>query len=248
LAFKPSVIGATGTANASLRSATATGDKLDIVARNATAAVRTYIAKREGGSDTFGNSDARKLTNGISNVPEVYTLKPLNSSMIPTAANIIGSDELLIPVGIATAQSGATSLTFTGMDTYNVKISLIDKEANKEIDLTGLTTYEYKFNYVPKTQSGQPVANEDRFIITLRSTGDVGRDVARYVSTIVYATPQTIHIVSPDPISQTSVYTLRGALVYTATETNTIRDVVPGIYIVKVVTSKGVKTAKVIVK
>jgi hypothetical protein len=231
-----------------LRSATATGDKLDIVARNATAAVRTFIAKREGGSDTFGNSDARKLTNGISNVPEVYTLKPLNSSMIPIAANIINSDNLLIPVGIATAQSGATSLTFTGMDSYNAEIRLIDKEADKEIDLTGLTTYEYPFNYVPKMQSGQAVANEARFFIQLKSTGSVtGLDEISGALNI-YSTPQTIHILSPEPVNQVSVYNLQGALVYTVKEANVIRNVVPGVYIVKAATANGAKTTKIIVQ
>jgi M6 family metalloprotease-like protein len=248
LNFAPATVGATETANASLRSATATSDKLDIVARNATAAVRTFIAKRDGGNDTFGNLDARKLMNGIGNVPEVYTLKPLNSSMIQTSANIIGSDDLVIPVGIATAQSGETSLTFTGMDTYNAEITLIDTEDKVEQNLTGLETFEYKFNYVPKTQSGQAAANEERFFIKLRSTGSVtGLDEISGAINI-YATLQTIHILSSEPVSQASVYTLQGTLVCTATEVNTIKNVVPGIYVVKVITAKGEKTTKVIVQ
>jgi hypothetical protein len=63
----------------------------------------------------------------------------------------------------------------------------------------------------------------------------------------IYATSQEIHIVSPDPVSQVSVYSTQGILVRKTTETN-IKDIATGIYIVKAITAKDVKTAKIIVK
>jgi hypothetical protein len=248
----PAAIGVTGTGS-QLRAAaaTVTGDKLDIVARNTTAAVRTFIAKREEGGDTFGSRDARKLIDAIGNIPEVYTLKPLGTKMIATAANIINSDDLVIPAGIATARSGEIILAFTGMDTYNAQITLIDTEANAERDLTGLSAYEYTFNYTPNLQNGQVIANEDRFFIRFSPANvtGLGGDVARHVSTTtVYASRQTIHIVSPDPVREISVYTPQGILVYNAADVNTIKNVTPGIYIVKAVTAKGVKTTKLMVQ
>ncbi|GHV71731.1 hypothetical protein FACS189420_7750 [Bacteroidia bacterium] len=140
-------------------------------------------------------------------------------------------------------------LTFTGMDTYQAKISLLDVVENKRIDLTGLSAYEYTFNYTPVQQNGQVIANEDRFFIELKSAGSTtGWEDEPFSEIAIYASPQTIHIVSPEPVSQVSVYTLQGALVRTAKEVNAIRNINPGVYIVKAVTAKGVKTAKVIVK
>jgi hypothetical protein len=87
--------------NSGLRSSSSSDSKLDIVARNPVAAVRTFIANREGGQDEFGNRDARKIMSGIGNIPEVYTLKPYKGGSIATAINIINNDEQLIPLGFS---------------------------------------------------------------------------------------------------------------------------------------------------
>jgi M6 family metalloprotease-like protein len=240
------------TNKAILKSATSDVDKLNIVAQNEVAAVQTFIANREGGEDTFGNRDARKLLNGITNIPEIYTLKPKDQNQVAVGANIINNDNLLIPVGLATSYSGKITLTFTGMDTYQAKISLLDVEAKVEKDLTDLASFEYSFDY-----AGQSTPCEDRFFIRLAPANvtGLGNDAARHVSTTtVSGKDGIIQVVSgaSDLIKQISVFNVQGALLQNYT-TNSAYYTIPqkwisGVYIVKVVSEKGTQNVKLIIK
>jgi hypothetical protein len=233
-----------------LRSAASDADKLNIVAQNEVAAVQTFIAKREGGQDTFGNKDARKLLNGISNVPEIYTLKSDGNNRVAVGANIINNDNLLIPIGLTTSYSGKITLVFTGMDSYPAKIRLVDTEAKFEKDMTNLETFEYTFNYIPVISNGQAVANENRFFIRFQDLDSF--EISAPIN--VYSEDGIIHAVSDisNLIRQVSIYNPQGILL----QTNTINSAyyathqkwIPGVYIVKVVSEKGTKNVKLIVK
>jgi hypothetical protein len=77
----------------------------------------------------------------ISDVPDVYTLK----NGIALGANIIDTDDWLIPVGLATTYEGNMSLIISGMGNYETQIALIDALADDPIDLTGLSSKESPF-------------------------------------------------------------------------------------------------------
>ena len=240
--------------NAQLRSSVSSENKLDIVARNPVAGVRTFIAKRASGQTEFGNSDARKIINGIGNVPEIYTLKPGKSGSIATAINLINDDDVLIPVGLATAYEGNITLSFSGMDTYNANLSLIDAEANNEIDLTGLAFYDYAINYTPKKINGAAAVCEDRFFIRISSTfTGLKESVAEKVK--VYASNGLIRVVAgaSNPIKEVAVYDLQGTLIYKATAVNTVAHTIDlnrpgGVYIVKVISEKNIDIVTLIIK
>jgi hypothetical protein len=238
------------TNKATLRSSVGNENKLDIVAGNEVAAVRTVIANREGGQNEFADRDARKLVNGISDVPEIYTLKPNGGNRVAVGANIIHNDNLLIPVGLATIYSGKITLTFTGMDTYQAKISLLDVEAKVEKDLTGLASYEYSFDY-----AGQPVPNEDRFFIRFSPTNLTNSsEPASAPEVAVYDKDRIIHVVSgaSNLIRQVSVYNSQGALLQNNTVNSayftTKQELVSGVYIVKVVSEKGIQNVKLVIQ
>jgi hypothetical protein len=130
---------------------------LSITAGNASASVRTFIAQRESGNSS------RKLFSTISEVPDIYTLNGTTAYGV----QIINTDNITIPLGIASAATGVISLTFTGMDSYNAKITLIDNAS--EIDLTDLSSYTYDLTL---SNAGAPV--ENRLAINLapkQSTG-----------------------------------------------------------------------------
>ena len=238
--------------DAVLRSSANNTDRLDIVARNPVAGVRTFIAKRENGQTTFGNSDARKMINSISDIPEVYTLKTYKNDMIGVAINIINSDDLLIPIGLATSYAGNITLTFSGMDNYNANLSLFDAESGRTIDLTGLASYEYTFNYTPKTVKNESTACENRFFIRIsKSTTGLQETLAGKVN--VFESNGLIQVISnaSSPIKEVEVYDLQGALIYKEIAINAISHTIgkylpSGMYVVKVISEKGVDNVKVV--
>jgi hypothetical protein len=241
-----------------LRASTITTDKLNIVASNPHAAVLTYIANRENGSVTFGNSDSRKLVTGLSNVPEIYTLKESKNGRVAVGSNVINSDNALIPVGLSTAYTGDIKLTFTGMDSYNARIKFIDIVADKEIDITGKDTFEYPIHYVPaKDGNNTPVATENRFFIQFAPATPTGLTAVKE-QVIVSNENQTIRVVSTssNPIRQLFVYDMRGVLLYANNQVHashfdwTLRKSksVAEVILVKVVTERGIENVKLINK
>ena len=236
-----------------LRSSSATAiNRLDIIARNPAAGVRTLVAKAEGGQDEFGNLDARKIINEINNTPEIYTLKPYRGGSVAVSINVINNDDLLIPLGLATSYTGDITLTFSGMDNYYAGLSLIDVETNQTINLTGLASYEYTFNYTPKTINGEAAVCEDRFFIRIsKSVTGLQETIAGKVN--VFESNGLIRIVSgaSNPIKEVSVYDLQGVLIYKKAAFNAVSHIVDrnfpaGAYIVKVVSEKNTDNVKVI--
>ncbi|MDR3339675.1 MAG: T9SS type A sorting domain-containing protein, partial [Candidatus Symbiothrix sp.] len=253
LAFDLAAIGVNGV-SPGLRSAAPQGDKLAIVASTAQAGVRTVIASRQEGGDSFGPTDSRKLFDEINSIPDVYTLKPVaNNEQVATAVNVLGENtgETLVPLAIATTHKGELTFTFSGMDTYNARIFLLDTETNTETELTGKAQYEYKFNYVPEQSGGKTVANESRFFIRLHKVA-TGVDAIASEAVRIYASrPGTLQVVSTHPLHQVMVYNLQGSKVYDAqvqTNTHKVEGLVGGVYLVKVVSGNTVKMEKVIVR
>jgi hypothetical protein len=254
LAFDLEKIGATD-GSARLRSDAPQGDKLNIVASTAQAGIRTVIVSRQEGGDIFGPANSRKLFDEINNNPEVYTLKPrANNEQVATAVNVLGeiTGEKLVPLAISTTYKGELTFTFTGMDTYNARISLLDTETNTETDLTDKAQYEYTFDYVPEQSGGKTVANESRFFIRLNKSFTEIEETASEAVRIYASHPGTLQVVSTHPLRQVTVYNLQGSLVYntSAIQTNTqkVENLAAGVYIVKAASGNTVKTEKVIVR
>jgi hypothetical protein len=237
-----------------LRSSSILEDKLDITASNDQGSVLTFIAKREYGSLIFNDYDTRKLVTGVNVLPELYSLKESSSGLVAAGSSVINTDNALIPIGLSTSWEGNMTLTFKGMDRYNAQIKFIDLVAETEIDLTGENTFEYPFKYTPaKDADNKPVANENRFFIQFAPTTPTGlADIAE--ATYVYNDKQAIYVVSSDQIQQVFIYDLRGNLVYDNRQVGLSHLSIPknfnrsNIYLVKVVTEKGVKNVKLMNK
>jgi hypothetical protein len=242
------------TSTSQLRASENIADKLEITASYGNKTAHTLVANREGGSSTFGNKDSRKLMLSVSSVPEVYTIKESENGKAGVSVNIINTDNILIPLALATSHEGETSFIFKGMDAYNAQITLIDRaEDNKRIPLAG-NSFEYKFNYVPKKINDRIVACEDRFILELTPSNATGLNDPTE-QTLVYSKDKTIHLVnsSAGSIKQFFVYNTQGRLIYAnenvvASSYEIDAGNLSGICIVKIVTGKGVKNVKVLVK
>ena len=243
------------TSGSKLRVSENSVDKLNIIASNGNQSILTFIANRAGGSDEFGNKDSRKLLLGISDAPEVYTIKDSPEGKIGVGVNVLNTHEISIPIGLATKYSGNMTLTFNGMDNYNANIVFIDKEAGTSEEITRKTTYEYTFDYTPPQKENIVVANEDRFVVQFTPTVFAGLDKGNDVQIWAYSKDNIIFIVSNllNPIKQVMVYNAQGALIYADKNVNapdciiyapTISDVC----IIKLITENGIKNIKLLKK
>ncbi|GHT60870.1 hypothetical protein AGMMS50239_10660 [Bacteroidia bacterium] len=225
--------------------------KLEITASAGEYSVLTYIAKREYGSAQLSDADSRKIVPGMSDVPEIYTLKESGNDKTAVGSNVIKTDDILVPLGLATAYAGNIRFQFKGMDNYGTRIAFIDLIAGKEIDLTGMADYEYRFDYAPKVTKGVVEAEENRFVIRMNkiSTGIEKANEPVHV----YGSNNTIFVLSSpaDPIRQIDVYNTQGQLLYSGKNVNSslssvnINNSVSSIYIVRLITGHGVKSIKV---
>jgi hypothetical protein len=245
--------GATGTGF--LKSAAASNDKLTIMAGNGESSVLTFIANREDGQNALSSRDARKLFSEVSELPDIYTLKPADEGLIAVGANIIHSDDIEIPVGIFTSFEGNLTLTFEGMDRYDAQITFIDKQENRTITLTGLSHYEYEFNYLPiVNMDSVAIPTNDRFVIRFTpATLTEIRPIAEQTVN-VYSQNGAIHASGAvsNPIRQIVVYNTQGAVVYADNQVNssvcTTDRQAAGVYVVRLVTEKNVQNVKLIIE
>jgi hypothetical protein len=244
LNFNPTAIQATN-AGAILKTPENTVNKLDIIASNENASVLTFIADRENGQSS------RKLMAGMNDVPDIYTL----NGSAALGAHIIHTDDVLIPIGLATTYSGNISLTFNGMDNYDAEILFKDIEKGKEINISGLNAYEYSFEYIPKKVNDKVTAEENRFFVQIRPV-QTGWDNSLFQDIAVYSQNKTIRVVSgsSDRIRQVLVYNAQGVLVYADENVNASsytvnrHTTIPEVCIVKLITGQGIKTVRVFVK
>ncbi|MDL2241383.1 hypothetical protein LJB91_00550 [Bacteroidales bacterium OttesenSCG-928-L03] len=249
LEFNNATIGATNAEGVQLRSASTESNKLTITAKNSEAAYAIYVAQRDNGSAVFGEADSRMVLSAACATPQVYTLKETaNGSQIGVGANIIRSNEALIPVALLTTSKGRMQLTFDGMADYAANIYFIDAVANEEIDMTGLTSYEYSFDY-----AGSETATGNRFFIRLAPQGTTGFDAPDSDLAYAFAEGGQIKVIAAE-LNAVYVYNQLGQLVTEAINLDGVSTYASGqlalgeAYLVRTVTEAGVKTHKVIVK
>jgi hypothetical protein len=217
--------------------------KLTVSASNGTASTRAVILNKENGGTTFNsNVDLPKLMSGASDVPEIYTLKQTAAGKsVALGINVVNTDNIVIPLGISTSTDNI-KLTFSGMDTYNAVVTLYDR--SQVIDLTGQETAEYTLN------NYQPSGDNSLYIsLSPRSTTEAAAADASAVT--VYSSNGAIYALSTaaNPIVSLSVYNLQGALVSSSVVNAPVYTgnvASAGIYVVKVVTTQGVQSVKLI--
>lgn len=253
---------ATGT----LKSTTASANKIEIVASNETASVLTFIANREYGDNMLCSKDGRKLLSGLSNVPEVYTLKQTsNDGKAAVGANIINlNNSISIPVGLATAYAGEMTLTFSGMAdyaAYNIQLSDLKADGGSAvIDLTGKTDFTYPFTYTPPTDKNDDteiIPDNERFVLLFSPKSITGIGSTNDLEQVlVYFRDNTLYAVSAanDLIRQLHIYDMQGQLLYAADNIEapvyTAAGIyaTSGVYMARLTTEKGVKSVKLFVR
>lgn len=104
-----------------------TDNFLTITASNANGASSTWLRRSEDASDDFCDEDFSKIVNQPNTTPVIYTLAPTNKGDLRALLlNSICSNDLIIPIGIASTYSGETTLNISGMDKFDSKVYFID--------------------------------------------------------------------------------------------------------------------------
>jgi hypothetical protein len=252
--FNLATVTAEAIGKGALRTSEAVSDKLEISAATEEAdapVVIAFIANREDGQATLGSRDARKIPQEVNELPDIYTLKESGNGTVAVGANIINSDNCLIPIGLATSYQGNIQLTIKGMDSYNADVHFIDRSANvSEVDITGRNEYTCTINHT----GDQPV--EDRFFIQLSPKTITGWKDASVASLNIHARNNEVLVVSAasDPVRKILLYDLQGKLLDTRNPDASIytlrndRRLTAGVYALKVITNKEVKSVKIILK
>ncbi|GHU70501.1 hypothetical protein FACS189413_10940 [Bacteroidia bacterium] len=244
--------------SASLRSDEEVFNKLSITAHNQYGTVLASVLRIEEGQSEISDWDVTKILAGMHNLPEVYTLKSNGEGASRgIAANFIGKEAVLIPIGLATGYTGKITLGLEGMDAFDGHILFIDTERDFETEVTGQSKFEYEFDYTPAWANSivpEMEASENRFFLRV-SAGTTGIDEWEDSNAGVqaYLTASSVRFNAYDAIQSINIYDVQGRLVYQNAGLNKLsydvnKQLIPTIAIAQVTTEKGSYTIKLINK
>ena len=217
--------------------------------------VTNIVRDTEGSGSVITNKDSRKIISGIRQLPEVYTLKSNHLDKTGVGSNIIASNDITIPLALASVSKGTTVFHLSGMDQYEADITFIDNYEDYEKHISGMESFTYDFDFTPQLINDEVSPVEDRFYIRFSPKTFIEND-DDLANINAYVNHSGIHILSTsnNPIINLAVYDSQGRICYVKegiqTSYHTIRDKnqFPQIIIIKITTEKGVKNIKLITK
>jgi hypothetical protein len=183
--------------------------------------------------------DAYKL-DGLNEAPQLYSLLPGEKA----AVNTLPSSEILpnVPLGLKVGAATTYTLTITGMESFDpaTPIRLDDLKRGTSQDVRINPVYSF---------TAAPGDAENRF--RLRFASAIGIDETATGNFSIFAAQGQVHIIPASPAEgNVYVYSVSGKLVAGST-LNTGETLIgintPGVYLVKVVTSKTVTSGKVVI-
>jgi len=251
LTFNPETMSTTSTTSLLRASQNTTANNLTITASNVNGNTTTWLRQSPEANDNFCNEDFSKIIESANSSPSVYTLTTTREGKTRALLlNSIQSNKTVVPIGITSTYSGSYTLTFSGMDSYDAKIFLIDTQKGTEMDITEQTEFSYTFTHNGSTKSSL----EDRFILRFEQFSPTGIDEFQSENNIVvYVQGSDLFILSNESdLTKIQVYDLHGKLLIQEVPTNSslcrLEDVLPnsGVYLIKIHTKQGVVSKKII--
>lgn len=222
-----------------------------IKASNANGSSTATLRQSETANNVFCNEDFSKIIDSPNNQPIIYTLTETdNANPRALLVNSIQSNQATIPIGITSTYSGKITLEISGMDNYNASIFFIDIAANTEVEITGMTDYSYSY-----THKGNIPSLENRFYLRLApATTGISDTKEPNIQTSAYIQDSDLVVLSSNNnlIYEISVYDTQGRLIASQSEPGVLISKLNhvinhvGICIVKIQTSEGVRSIKVI--
>ncbi|MDL2224277.1 leucine-rich repeat domain-containing protein [Bacteroidales bacterium OttesenSCG-928-M06] len=222
-------------------------NRLTITASNANGSVSTWLRQADDANDTFCNGDFSKIIDAVNTTPQVYTLTSTKEGKLRALfMNSIQSNQIIVPIGVASTYSGEIDFAISGMDSYNAKVYFVDTEGTEQ-EISDQDEFTYSF-----THDGTTV--ENRFYLRLAPKDLTAIDKVEKNPILVSAQDSDLLILSSESnlITSVQVYDLQGRLLSGENISGSSRYrmnnalVNSGIYIVKVYTEKETISVKVI--
>lgn len=224
---------------------------LTITASNPNGTSSTWLRRSAEASDDFCNEDFSKIINQPNTAPVVYTLVPTSKGESRALLlNSVNSDDLIVPIGMASTYSGEISLDIRGMDNYDARVYLIDAIEKTSTEISKQSVFTLSFDYKGETKSSL----ENRFSLRFSPKSDTGIDSPKETKITAYTIENDLIVVSDDsdPILSLTIYDLQGRNIRQEQADKTAFCKIenafpaPGVYILKVRTSQGVRDLKII--
>jgi hypothetical protein len=212
---------------------------------NGTNSDEAVVYFNENAADGFDKYDSQKMSNGVTSVPEIYTISDNQQLVINGLGKITENMEL--PLGFTTGVSGDFKLKVTEITNFGVttKVYLIDKMTNVETEL--VPEMEYAFS------SAVVSNNESRFSLQFRAPG-VATEARTSLNDNIFVSVNAqnkLVIFAPEKATYSVFNTLgqkvsEGLTLSNRTIVNNINET--GMYVVKVSENGQNHTSRVIVK
>ena len=213
---------------------------LGLYVSNGSTGDETILMFAPGASNDQDVYDSQKISNNNASIPEIYTLAGKVQLAINGMRNF---SETEIPLGFTTGTAGNFTIKTSELRNFdsNTRIWLLDKQENKQTELTPET--EYTFSSTATT------GNESRFSLLFRAPGaTTGNGNAESNQVSVFVNAQNGIVINAVEGSRYSVYNTAGqqmAAGKTVSAFETINQQLNnGVYVVRV----GSVSKRVIVK
>jgi len=252
LDFDAATMAVTSTTSVLLAPAAPASNRLVITATNEKGSDTAFLRQSDDAKDSFCNDDFSKLIDNVSDRPEVYTLVGVdNGKSRALLMNTIQSNNVVIPVGIASNQKGRMSISVKGMDSYLADIFFVDAVSHTETEITGRDSFTYSFEYAPE---GENSTLEDRFSLRVQPAPTAIDRPAADNNIQAYFSNSDLIITAAgnDAILSVAIYDPRGVCLVQAPGNGSAQQRLSnaltnrGVYIVKVRTQQGARDIKII--
>ena len=221
----------------------AANSKITIESSNVNGNSSTSVYNNTNGGTIVGNYDMSFLNMGENQNVQLYTSKiDINGTMRKLALNTINSDNTTIPVGVFTTYNGDLTLTFTGMDSYDCTVTLLDNDVST--DITGLPSYSYE-----TTVAG---SNANRFALLLYPKIPTVSQSLDNINIRAFVLNNKINVVSTEDLQNIKIFSISGAQIASINASGKsfiVNSKLPsGIYLVKISTANKTTTQKIVLK
>ncbi len=213
---------------------------LGLYVTNGSTGDETILMFAPGASNDQDVYDSQKISNNNASIPEIYTLAGKVQLAINGMRNF---SETEIPLGFTTGTAGNFTIKTSELRNFdsNTRIWLLDKQENKQTELTPETEYTFS--------SAATTGNESRFSLLFRAPGATTGNVnAESNQVSVFVNAQNEIVINAVEGSRYSVYNTAGqqmAAGKTGSSFETINQQLNnGVYVVRV----GSVSKRVIVK
>ena len=201
---------------------------------------KTYVRFNTDATANFDQAYDAYKRSGLDAAPQLYSILTDEKAAVNTLPDYTSNSN--VPLGLKVGAATTYTLTITGMEIFdpNTPIRLDDLKLGTSLDVRINPVYSF---------TAAPGDAENRF--RLRFASAIGIDETATGNFSIFAAQGQVHVIPASPAEGTVyVYSVSGNLVAGST-LNTGETLIgintPGVYLVKVVTSKTVTSGKVVI-